>query len=86
MLALSIFHHFIKTRGTHQLLIEFLKRVKAEVILFQPHVARTFEGKGYFRNYTETEFVQFVLEHSGHRHSEQIGRNTDGRAIYKLWG
>lgn len=86
MLALNIFHHFIRTRETHGQLAALLSRVKADVIFFQPHRAEEFEGRGYYRNYTVAEFVGFVREHSGLLRATQIGTAPDRRPIYKLEG
>ena len=84
MLAMNIFYHFIKFEETHQKLVEFLGRVTADVIFFQPHLTRELAGQDAYRNYTASEFVDFVLEHSGLQHATEIGQDNDGRPIYKL--
>jgi len=84
MLALNIFHHFIKTRTTHEQLVAFLGRIQADVIFFQPHVPGEFEEQDYYRNYDNEAFVDFVLKHSGLGRAAEIGRAHDGRPVYKL--
>ncbi len=37
VLALNIFHHFIKTRASHERLVRLLAGLKAETVFFEPH-------------------------------------------------
>ena len=85
VLALNIFHHFLKTDALHEQLERFLGRLRAEVILFEPH-RHDPPGQmtGAFRNYGPDEFVEFVKRHSGMTHGEHLGVARDGRPLYKL--
>lgn len=84
VLALNIFHHFLKTAETYELLIQFLKRLQTRVMFFEPHLDGEAQMQGAYRNLGETEFVRFIAQNTGLTRWEQIGRAKDGRAIYKL--
>ena len=84
-LALNIFHHFIKAKGTHDRLADFLARTPMNCIIFEPHKAEELENARYYRNYGERDFVAFVQEHSRLGRQRRIGRAGDGRGIYKIW-
>ena len=85
VLALNVFHHFIKTEALHERLIELLGRMRAEIMVFEPHAADPpGQMRGAFRNYPEQEFVDFVGGHAGFSDSRYLGRASDGRPLYVL--
>lgn len=86
VLALNIFHHLIKTRELHDGLIALLRRMRAEVMIFEPHVPELAwrQMQGAYRNYEPDEFVAFVAEHAGMGSIERLGVADDGRPMYKL--
>jgi hypothetical protein len=85
VLALSIFHHFIKTPELHDELTRFLRRLKAEVMIFEPHLHDPpAQMKGAFRNYPADEFCALVSEHAGFTQTEHLGVAPDGRSLFKL--
>lgn len=85
ILALNIFHHFIKEKHQHDRLINFLQRIDTEIIFFQPHKIDEPQMVGSYRNYDCEEFVAFVLKHSRLRNALPIGEADDRRPIYKLY-
>jgi len=85
VLALNIFHHFLKTKSNYDALIRLLERIHMETMIFEPHHTAEPQMKNAYRNYEPDEFVQFVLEHSELNRSELIGKAEDKRPIYKLW-
>ncbi|MBN2295014.1 MAG: methyltransferase domain-containing protein [Pirellulales bacterium] len=85
VLALNIFHHFLKREEDHRALVDFLKRMDMSMMIFEPHDPSEPQMVGAYRNYEPDEFVQFVMKHSGLNHSKKIGECEDGRLIYKLW-
>lgn len=84
VLALNVFHHFIKHRESHDQLVRYLSELRAKMIIFEPHLTKEFDGMNYYRNYSNEEFVQFVMQHARMHHSEHLGKASDGRLIYKL--
>jgi len=84
VLALNIFHHFIKTEFLHDRLVKFLNRIETEVVFFEPHNIEEPQMVGAYRNYDHEEFVAFVLKHSGLTTAINVGMAEDGRPIYKM--
>lgn len=85
VLALDIFHHFCKTEHDHANLQALLRRMRRlDLMFFQPHRDDQPDQTAY-RNYTETEFVDFVSTHTGLNHRQKLGVASDGLPIYKLW-
>ena len=86
VLALNILHHFCKTEALHEKLIGLLKRIDADIMFFQAH---RYHPPGQmanaFRNYTEEEFVSFILEHTVFDNSRKLGIASDGRPLFKFW-
>ncbi len=86
MLALNIFHHFLKAQETYDGLVSMLKRLNADMIVFAAHV---YERKGpdfqnAYRNYPPEEFAKFVSELSRLPKIELVGKSHDGRSLFKL--
>lgn len=86
VLALNIFHHFLKAQETYDGLVSMLKRTNADMIVFAAHV---YERKGpdfqnAYRNYPPEEFARFVSEHSRLPKIELMGKSHDGRSLYRL--
>jgi len=85
VLALNIFHHFIKTPELHEALTRLLGRLKPKVMIFEPHRHDPpSQMLGAYRNYTPQQFTEFVAAHTGLRNIEYLGDAADGRPLYKL--
>jgi len=84
VLALNIFHHFLKKKELYFKLIELLKRLKTKELFLQTHRYDEAQMKGAYKNYSPEEFVEFVLENSCLDEAKLIGEE-DGRPIYKLY-
>ena len=85
VLALNIFHHFLKTKNQYHKLIAFLQRTDMNTMFFEPHIISEKQMKNAFCNYKPDEFVQFILRHSCLNNAEIIGVAEDERLMYKLW-
>jgi len=86
VLALNVFHHFLKEKKEYYQLIEFLKRLITKVMFFEPHLPNEPQMKKAYVNYNCEEFVNFILEHSPYlNRAVHIGEAEDGRPIYKLY-
>ncbi len=84
VLALNIFHHFLKKEETYKKLIEFLKSLDMKEMYFQVHRPEEKQMIGAYRNYNKEDFVSFILENSCLKYSMEIGEEN-GRKLYKLW-
>lgn len=85
VLAFNIFHHFLKHKALHDKLVAWLKSLKVDVMIFEPHRTGERQMSAAYANYDERQFVDFILSSSMLRHSELVHRCTDGRPVYKLW-
>lgn len=85
VLALNVFHHFLKTRESHGQLVRLLRRLDANEMFFEPHLPSEFQMKGLYVNYEPDEFTRVILEHSNLDQSTCIGNASDGRRLYRLW-
>jgi 2-polyprenyl-3-methyl-5-hydroxy-6-metoxy-1,4-benzoquinol methylase len=82
--ALSIFHHFIKHKNTHEQLVTLLRRLKAKVVFFQPNIPDSEQSKSHYRSYEPDEFADLVKGHLGLQRVERIGQAPDGRPLFKI--
>ena len=84
VLALNIFHHFIKTEENLGKLKTFLRDMNTKSMIFQPHIFDEPQMEGSFVNFQPEEFVQFVIEHSSLSNYQKIGTAIDKRDIFLL--
>lgn len=84
VLALNIFHHFIKTEETYYKLIDLLKRLRMKVMFFQPELPDSPQMIGAYRNFNCDEFVDFIIENSCLNEAIRIGQTENGRPVYRL--
>jgi len=85
VLALNIFHHFLKERKLFEQLAAWLSRVRVETMVFEPHCPDEPQMVGAYANFAEQEFVDFILSKSMLNHASLIHRCSDGRPVYRLW-
>jgi hypothetical protein len=85
VLALNIFHHFLKERALFDRFANWLSRLRVQTMFFEPHCKSEPQMIGAHANFGEQEFVRFVLERSVLNHAELVHRCDDGRPIYRLW-
>jgi 2-polyprenyl-3-methyl-5-hydroxy-6-metoxy-1,4-benzoquinol methylase len=86
VLALNVFHHFLKTEDEYEKLVRFLRRLRTRVLFFEPHLADEAQMAEAYCNLDNEAFVRFVAENSGLGHWECIGCGIEGRPIYRLMG
>ena len=84
VLALNIFHHFLKEKTLYQKLVSFLSSLDAKVMFFEPHKPDEPQMKSSYVNYSPEEFVKFVCKHARFRLVENIATTPDGRSLFKL--
>jgi 2-polyprenyl-3-methyl-5-hydroxy-6-metoxy-1,4-benzoquinol methylase len=83
ILALNIFHHFLKTEPVFEQLKALLGRTDCRVMFFEPHDPEEGQMNGAFRNFDEHAFCDFIVSHSSLKHAKHIG-GPRGRPIYAL--
>lgn len=87
VLALSIFHHMIKTERRHEQLKTLLERLSPEMMIFEPHDRESAaQMEGAYRDYAPDEFAAFVAQHAGLSNVEYLGTPDDRykRPLLKL--
>ena len=84
VLALNIFHHFLKTTDEYKKLVQLLRGLRTRVMFFEPHLPGEAQMRGAYLNLDNEEFVRFVAHNTGLTQWEIIGYGEEGRPIYKL--
>jgi arsenate reductase-like glutaredoxin family protein len=84
VLALNVFHHFLKTKTDYLRLKDLLKNLETAEMFFEPHLYHEDQMKDAYVNYTETEFIDFILSHTSLNKSELIYTEKNGRHVFKL--
>lgn len=83
VLALNVFHHFLKTKRSYEELIHLLKRIRAKEMFFQSHEYDEPQMKGAYKNFHPEEFAQFISKHTNLKY-KLIGKGEEGRHIFKF--
>jgi len=87
VLALNIFHHFLREKELYNNLIEFLNRLSLKVMYFQPHDPTEGLMRNAYINFDNEQFVRFIIKHSCLNKFELINKQSDGRfrPLYKIF-
>ena len=85
ILALNIFHHFMKSKDDHDRLIVLLRKLKPTQMFFEPHRPDELPMQSAYLNLEPEEFVAFVQTHSGLTHADFIHTAADGRKLFSLY-
>jgi hypothetical protein len=83
VLALRLFHHFLKTPGEFEDLRVLLRRLDAKELYFQPHNKEVQRMEGAYRNFEVDEFLRFIMQNSKFSSCGKIGE-TEGGSIFKF--
>jgi 2-polyprenyl-3-methyl-5-hydroxy-6-metoxy-1,4-benzoquinol methylase/tetratricopeptide (TPR) repeat protein len=84
VLALAIFHHFIKNYQLHEALRHMLRNLDMQEMIFQAHKTSEPQMKNAFRNYSPYEFVDFIVQNSNLDCWEEIA-DFSGRKLFKIF-
>ena len=84
VLALNIFHHFLKAEASFRQLEDFLRRLDAQYMLFQPHLADDPQMHAAPYNMEPDQFVTWVRRTGGFDTATRLGEARDRRPIYLL--
>lgn len=85
VLALNIFHHFLKTEASYFKLIKLLNRLKMTEMFFQAHLPEEDQMESAYKNYSPEEFVALIQEQSCLKQATYLGKASDGRKIFRLY-
>lgn len=85
ILALNIFHHFLKTKENYIKLKKWFEVVKLKQMFFEPHRYDETQMLNAYINYNDNEFVDFILENTKLNNAECICEAKDGRKLYRLY-
>ena len=85
VLALNIFHHFLKTESNFNKFRQLLAKLKVKMIYFEPHLYHEEQMKDSYVNFTEDEFIRFIQAHTFLNNFEIVHEASDGRHVYKLY-
>lgn len=84
VLALNIFHHFLKEAPAMRALEAFLGRLDTAFMAFEPHLSDDPQMRAADYNPTPEEFTAFVQEAAGLPYCKPLGDAADGRPLYLL--
>jgi len=85
IIALNIFHHFLKTETKYNLFIEWLNNLNVDQMFFEAHKYQEPQMNNSYVNYTEEEFVKFIIDNTTLNHVKFIYQAGDGRKVYSLY-
>lgn len=84
VLALNIFHHFLKEEASFRELEAFLGRLEARFLFFGAHLPSDPQMAGADRNMDPAAFTEWVRRAGGFASAREIGRAADGRPVALL--
>ena len=83
VLALSVFHHFLRKESSYQKLIKLLNGLNMKYMYLEP--LPTVHGyKEIPLDYTEEKFINFILANSCLKQYKYLGKTERGRNMYLL--
>lgn len=85
VLALNVFHHFLKKKKTFDQLKELLLRIDMKEMFFQAHNPNGPQMRRVYANFNPNKFADFIIENSCLSEGKNIGNTKDGRTLFKLW-
>lgn len=85
VLGLSVFHHFLKNEEDYKKFVTFLKNLQVKELYFQPHCPSERQMENAYKNYSEEEFVDFILKHLQLKNVKYIGKTEHERKMYKIY-
>jgi len=86
VLALNIFHHFLREKVLYNNLVDFLNRLKLKVMYFQPHDPTENLMRNAYINFDNEQFVRFIIKNSCLTKYKLLNKLSDGRSrpIYRI--
>ncbi len=86
VLALNVFHHFLKAESSYQELLGLLRRLRTRYLVFEPHLPTERQMQPAYRNPDPDEFRELVQRETGLTEHTLLGTAGHGRPVYLLRG
>jgi len=83
-LALNVFHNLIIRKKTFSKLKKLLNRLKVKELYFAAHNYKKSKNVNAYRNFSPTEFNNFIIKNSSLNKAEYIGKTPNGRRLFKI--
>jgi hypothetical protein len=84
ILALNVFHHFLKFESSFIMFKRFLNSIKMKEMFVQTHDHDDGQMKDAYINYDPQSFVRFICEQTKHINYEKIGVENN-REIFRIF-
>jgi cyclopropane fatty-acyl-phospholipid synthase-like methyltransferase len=84
VIAMNIFHHFMKTKDSFEKLDAFLGRLKCRMMIYQAHNPAESQMDGAFRNLAPEEAARFLSERLSLPRIVEIGSDRKRHKIFNL--
>ena len=84
VLALNIFHHFLKSHRNYVHFKELLQSMQMKEMFFQPHLPDEDQMDNAYKNCTPEEFVDIIIENTCLNKATYLGKASDGRKVYHI--
>ena len=81
VLALNIFHHFVRTKHDYNRLIALLNQLRCQALYLEPDQN---DGIESYKHFNDEEFVEFVLKNTRLKKSRYLGQAKEGRPLFLL--
>jgi hypothetical protein len=85
ILALSLFHHFLKTEDLYRQLETMLSRINTRYLYFETHCHSEPQMKDSYMNLGEEAFCQLIQSLTPLNHCKAIYRSNSNRTLYRFW-
>jgi hypothetical protein len=84
VLALAIFHHFLKKEQDYEALKRLLQNLKMKRMVLQTHNPRESQMRNAFRNFDPDAFADHIISLSCLTKRRFLGTTSEGRHVYLL--
>lgn len=83
-IALSIFHHFLKTEDFYLKLKKLLNNLDTEILILETHNFEENQMEWSFKNYNSKEFVEFIMKETWLKSYKKLWDSEWNREIFVL--
>lgn len=83
VLALNIFHHFLKREHLYTAFNKMLGRIECDIMFFQAHNPAEHQMRGTHKNFHPESFAEHIVGNSCLNYCDKIGK-FKGRLLFKL--
>jgi 2-polyprenyl-3-methyl-5-hydroxy-6-metoxy-1,4-benzoquinol methylase len=84
VLALNIFHHFLKKKPLYERFQAFLRRLDCKMMIYQAHDMGEGQMRNAYKNFSGEQMCQFIVANTALTNFEEVG-STVKRKVYRIW-